>query len=212
MLGLLLFLVCMIVFWNFALIIEPLRRSNGKMRRVPIWLSFAITLSIIAATLSILRGRFFDAVIGALFPPVLLLELANLYRFQSFLLEPLVWSFCASLFFFIPLFLTRNILRHLSLFLSFCVFMVVFLAMAERNSRSAMIAGAKEIGASTFERHSFLWSLRNAPREFQFEVHALARVKGQSFIWSYREQKFVFINPTIWAETSPRAEIIRAQE
>ena len=62
--------------------------------------------------------------------------------------------------------------------------------IAEKHSQKKMCAVAKDLGITAFRRNTFFWSLRNTPRDFQFEAHALAEMDGITLGWSYKELSF----------------------
>ena len=65
--------------------------------------------------------------------------------------------------------------------------------VGDRVSKAAMCEAAIKRGFSEFRRNSFRWSLANTPREFQFEIHATAKVEGQRLGWSYRDMDWYVI-------------------
>jgi hypothetical protein len=48
-----------------------------------------------------------------------------------------------------------------------------------------MCHAASAQGIEGFKRNTFMWSLANAPREIQVELHAIAEQAGQRLAWSY---------------------------
>jgi hypothetical protein len=65
--------------------------------------------------------------------------------------------------------------------------LIAALWQGEGISQRAMCETAARHGVTSFPRNSLLWSLGNAPQEFQFEIHARIEANGQRFGWSYRE-------------------------
>jgi hypothetical protein len=74
-----------------------------------------------------------------------------------------------------------------SLGLSMLVLLVSGHVSAEIASRAAMCRQVEVRGLTGFKRNTFLWSLRNAPEEFQDEIHAMAWLGDSQFGWSYRD-------------------------
>ncbi|WP_298362136.1 hypothetical protein [uncultured Litoreibacter sp.] len=202
-------LACIAFVWNFYLIFKPLKQARWRLSHAPVRVSFLLTFAAIVLVWSTLKGNFIAGVINALFPPIVLISVRYEVLFLKFVSGPVAAAGCAALIVFALLVAARGVIRRLSLGIAASLFLVIFLTLVEKKSREIMIAQALEIGATTLERHSFLWSLRNTPREFQLDVHAITQVNGDRYIWSYREQKFVKIPPTIWAEMTNSAEVIR---
>ena len=50
-----------------------------------------------------------------------------------------------------------------------------------------MCEAAAAQGFASFQRNGLMWSLANAPQEFQFDLHARAEAGGQVLGWSYSE-------------------------
>lgn len=73
---------------------------------------------------------------------------------------------------------------------------------AEIVSRTAMCRQAEQHGMTDFKRNTFIWSLRNTPDEFQFEIHAIARLGDRRFGWSYREMDWYELQPDTWGKVN----------
>lgn len=70
--------------------------------------------------------------------------------------------------------------------ISTIVALLGMIVAAETVSRTAMCEAATLAQLGDFQRNTVYWSLVNAPREFQFQIHALALVDDTAFGWSYR--------------------------
>ena len=70
---------------------------------------------------------------------------------------------------------------------------LVILPLAEARSERRMTARAAERGAGCLARHTFPESLRFWGEEFQFDLHAIARIDGAWHGWSYGEDDFYLI-------------------
>lgn len=64
------------------------------------------------------------------------------------------------------------------------------IVIGENVSKQAMLETAASMGIEVLARNSLWWSLRNAPREFQWELHAIGKSQDQFFGWSYREMSW----------------------
>jgi uncharacterized membrane protein len=58
-------------------------------------------------------------------------------------------------------------------------------------------------------QHSFLRSIREVPREFQFYVHSAALKGCTPYIWSYRSMSLVQLDPDVAANVLPPEWIAR---
>lgn len=87
-------------------------------------------------------------------------------------------------------------LRRWSPGLAALAMLAVMVPLAEITSRRAMCRTAEARGIHEFHRRSFYWSLRNAPQEFQFELHASAKSMDGDLGWSYHDMDWYDIPPT----------------
>jgi hypothetical protein len=70
------------------------------------------------------------------------------------------------------------------------------IVIGENVSKQPMRETAASMGIEVLARNSLWWSLRNAPREFQWELHAGGRLEDQFFGWSYSEMNWYPIPET----------------
>lgn len=78
--------------------------------------------------------------------------------------------------------------------------MAAAIGAGELRSRAAMCQEALALGVTGIKRNSRLWSLANAPREFQFELHAELWRDGQRYGWSYGEMAWYLIPDNVWGQ------------
>lgn len=91
---------------------------------------------------------------------------------------------------FLILFLVLCLMPRLTLWtlsISLTITLLVCVSVAEDISKILMCRTALERGVSSIARRDFRWSLRHAPQEYQFEIHAFIRENGQRLGWSYRD-------------------------
>lgn len=83
--------------------------------------------------------------------------------------------------------------RAIALLLAVAVATSSALIVGETLSQSAMCETARANGLSDIRRNSLLWSLANTPRDFQIEVHAVARHQSDRYAWSYSEMDWYLV-------------------
>lgn len=148
--------------------------------------ALAIQLSIVAFAYGVLRGGPIIGLSAAVFPPSILSAFLGLGKYAAFLEQPLRFAGPVALG-VLALCLSVSRLRWWSVAPALLAGLGTMVAVGERVSREAMCREASARGVTTFQRHSLLWSLNNAPREWQFEIHAVASLDGKTLGWSYRE-------------------------
>ncbi len=190
---LLLILFTAVVAWLWLCLLA--RKSNPVLKILG-WV--AINLSLIAFIYENLRGHSIYAWLVALFPPFFLMDIRDSYRnysaggseFISSVFELEVGIFLLVL----TIFLMWEALRRYAPVLAFLVATVATVFFAEIKSRELMCDRAQVLGLDGFKRNSFFWSLGNAPREFQFQVHGYGEKGGMRFAWSYSELDWYPLN------------------
>lgn len=91
-------------------------------------------------------------------------------------------------------------LRRYSLFVILVTTSLGLGLMAERKSRQLMCERALAAGIDELQRNSIFWSLANAPRDLQFELHGLAMIDGQRHGWSYRDLSWYPLEERVFGE------------
>lgn len=153
----------------------------GRLRRFGV---IALQVSLAAAFWSLLRGDPAGALIVAAFPPIALLSVPHDY--SALLGQILGPALVAGGAIFLPLAL-RPQWRLFSLAPALIAAISAGAVAGEVVSRREMCRAAAAQRIQSFRRHNFFCSLRNAPQEFQFEIHAAGEADGRRYGWSYRE-------------------------
>lgn len=86
----------------------------------------------------------------------------------------------------------RSLLRYVLLPCAIIGTAATFL-LAEQRSAARMEERAAALGADCLARHRFWTSLTFWGEEFQWDLHALARIDGEWHGWSYRNDDFYLI-------------------
>lgn len=86
--------------------------------------------------------------------------------------------------------------------------LATFLVVGDVRSKSQMCATARALGVTQIKRNSLLWSISNAPREFQIELHAEIVRDDARLGWSYGEQDWYRVPDTIFARVAHDAVTI----
>lgn len=150
--------------------------------------ALAVQLSIVAFPYGVLRGGPIVGLSAAAFPPSILFAFLGLGKFSAFLEEPL-WVAGPVTLGFLALCPVLPCLRSFSVAPALLAGLATVVVVGERVSQRAMCREAAALGITGFERHSLLWSLANAPRDWQLGVHAVAMVDGSVLGWSYRDMR-----------------------
>lgn len=156
---------------------EGLRRLFGAL---------AIQISAVVFVFGLITGQGVSAVLFALAPPFALV-LFQTFQWFHLLVEQIALPAGVAGLLVLVAFLAVPRLRVWSVAPSFLAMLATAIVVGEGVSQRAMCAKAEALGITEFKRNSLLWSLFNAPREFQFEVHAKAEMAGRRLAWSYRE-------------------------
>lgn len=165
--------------------------------------AIAIQFSIVAFVLGLIKGQSFGALFGALSPPMELIFTDYYSKFELFLSHVLPIAFAVGIVVFACLFLIPKF-RLWSIAPSLLAVLIAAVFVGERVSKDAMCASAKEIGLDQFRRNTLLWSLANAPEEFQFEIHAAGEIGKRRMGWSYREMHWYEIPPDAWGDVDTK--------
>lgn len=153
--------------------------------------AIAIQLSVVAFAFGLLQGGLW-ALTGALFPPILGIVFDYYAKFGKFL--ALVYP-AAALSGGVVLMVCLAVpqWRLWCLAPTLLAAMAAALLMGERISQKAMCETAVAMGIKEFRRNSLRWSLANTPEEFQFDIHANAKLGDRWLGWSYREMNWYVI-------------------
>lgn len=91
------------------------------------------------------------------------------------------------------------------------IWMVLTVAMIEIYADVVRSAKLAAFGADVAFQHSFLSSLLEAPRDFQFFLHAAAMKNCEPYAWSYRTMSFYQLPPNVAVNVLPEEWIERCQ-
>jgi hypothetical protein len=146
----------------------------------------------------VLRGSISGGLMMAAMPPfALLMEFPRFAEFRPFLTE-VAWGVAPFAEGALVVCLLVRPLRMWSLGIPLLAALIAAVFVGERVSKEAMCQAAIKRGFSEFRRNSFRWSLANTPQEFQFDIHASAKVDGQRQGWSYRDMDWYVIPNDAW--------------
>jgi hypothetical protein len=162
----------------------------------------ALQVSGVCFFFGVIQGGLIDAAITAAFPPVFWWSLRWYGHFQPFLSE-LAWRVAPYGAVALLGALALKQFRGWSVGIAFGAALIAAVFLGDQVSREHMCEAAAKRGFGAFHRNSFAWSLRTAPQEFQFELHAYAETGGQRLGWSYRELDWYELPAGAWGEVSP---------
>ena len=153
----------------------------------------ALQTSAIFFAYGLLRGSLVGGLFAAAVPPLTMWNMASEFSsFRQFLTE-VAWGVAPFAVGTLAVCLVVRPLRIWSLGIPVLVALIASVFVGERISKEAMCQAAVKRGFSEFRRNSFGWSLANTPQEFQFNIHATAKVDGQWLGWSYRDMDWYAI-------------------
>jgi len=156
----------------------------------------AVQVSLLVLIYALLRGQPVNGVFMAMFAPLAVVQLVQLVPFGDFA-GRLLWA--ALPFAGVALLVGLSVAR-LRMWTPVVVGSVVLVAAViagEGISKAAMCEAAARRGFDSFARHGVLWSLTNAPQEFQFGLHARAEVGGQVLGWSYADMDWYIVPESV---------------
>lgn len=158
-----------------------------------------------AAVFALFEG-FYWALIGLLFPPlVLVIVLAYLSAVFQFLALFIWFPLIFGVLVFMVAFAFRKT-RPLAWSLAFALFLAVSIPAGEATSREQMCRSAQELGVTEFKRSTLFWSIRNHDL-FSGPAHASFTKDDQFYNWSYHLMAFVNVTGGRGAES--RGELTR---
>lgn len=197
-----LFFIISCLFWIWLLIGV---RKTGFRKFVG---QVAIQLSVLCFLyFGILRGDPSGAISAALSPPFALASFRRFDIFWELIEQILPYTSVVFLLTFLGCILLKK-LRVWSVGLALGISLISTVFIAENISKETMCQTALALGVTQIQRNTFFWSLRNAPREFQFEVHAIAKKDEIQMGWSYRNMNWYEIPRKANADVNG-GEIIR---
>ncbi len=154
----------------------------------------ALQLSGLCLIYGVLRGQPLNGVFMAVFPPLAVPQLMAFVPYRLFLSQ-LIWPVLGSTVLVFLLALAVRRLRDWAAGLGLLAGLVAGVVAGDQVSQTAMCETAAARGFSTFQRNGLFTSLAGAPREFQFDLHAMAEHDGAALGWSYRDMDW-YVIPT----------------
>jgi hypothetical protein len=163
----------------------------------------AVQLSVVTLVIGLLIAHPIAALVMALMPPLMVFTIHEFLWFDLFLSQIMPVAVTAGLVVFALCLAVRRV-RRWSLVPALLAFLTAGMVAGERVSQREMCRGAAAAGISEFRRNTLFWSLRNAPADFQFDIHALAERGGRRLGWSYKTMGWYDIPPTASVEVDAR--------
>lgn len=163
----------------------------------------ALQVSVVALVFGLLVAHPVAALVLAMFPPLMIFNIHDYLWFDLFLSQIMPMAATVGLVVLV-LCLAVPRVRRWTLVPALLAFLAAGMVVGERVSQREMCRAAAAAGISEFRRNTLLWSLRNAPREFQVAVHALADSGGQRRGWSYHRMGWYDIPATATVEVDAR--------
>lgn len=142
----------------------------------------AVQVSLLVLIYGVLRGQPVNGIFMAVFSPLAVVQVVNLLP-QAEFAGRVLWAAAPYGVAALVACLIIGRLRIWAPGVAGVVLLVAAVIAGEGISREAMCSTAR--GFDSFARNGLMWSLANAPRDWQFDVHALAEVDGQVLGWSY---------------------------
>lgn len=144
----------------------------------------AVQVSGLCLAYGLLRGQPTTALFTAMFPPLAVIPVVQLVPFGAFAAQVLVAAapYAGAV---LVVFLAVRQLRVWAIGAAGVALLVAGVILGDGISRVAMCEAAAAQGFASFQRNGLMWSLANAPQEFQFDLHAKAEKDGQVLGWSY---------------------------
>lgn len=172
---------------------EFLRDPPGRFVATHLFL----TLLCLGLGIFVLRPEF--GLIYFAFPPAGIVFLRLFEGVDAFVLSVLTYALPLAFIAALVAFAVRR-LRYLSGAVAVVTLVVASVGIGEVFSRQAMCDAAQEFGRVVFKRTDLLTSIREAPADFQFVLHARLDVGDTAYGWSYGEMAWYEI-PSVRAET-----------
>jgi hypothetical protein len=144
----------------------------------------AVQVSGLGLIYGFMRGQPMDGLFLAMFPPLGVIPLVQLVEFRAFASQVL-WAAVPYAGAVLVVFLAVRQLRVWAIGAAGVALLVAGVILGDGISRAAMCEAAAARGLASFQRNGLMWSLANAPQEFQFDLHARVEAGGQVLGWSY---------------------------
>lgn len=171
-------------------------RKSGLRRVVG---AIAIQFSVVAFASAFLTGNPLSAVVAAAFPPFMIFTLDHLLQFERFIGQIFPQALAVGLL-VLGACLWSPRLRLWCVAPGLLAFLAAGFVAGERVSQREMCRTASVAGIAEFRRNTLVWSLRNTPDEFQFEIHANAQLGTKRLGWSYHEMGWYEIPEDAWGD------------
>ncbi|MDN5788886.1 hypothetical protein [Pseudorhodobacter sp.] len=149
------------------------------------WGKLAVQASIVALIWGLLRGYTTGLPLLVTAPPLLLFSAQDVAGFQRLLVALAPYALPAAAVTTIAALCLPG-LRIWAPGLALCATLLATLISADAIAARGMCQTAANRGSGPILRHSFAFSLRHAPEEYQFNLHALTTIDGEPWGWSYR--------------------------
>ena len=146
----------------------------------------AVQVSGLLLAYGLLRGQPTNGLFMAMFPPLGVISVVQLLPFEQFAGQVLraAAPYAGAV---LVIFLAVGRLRVWAIGAAGVVLLGAGVILGDGISRAAMCDAAAARGVASFQRNGLMWSLANAPQDFQFGLHAMALSGGQVLGWSYAE-------------------------
>jgi cbb3-type cytochrome oxidase subunit 3 len=179
--------------------------SSGARKTIGL---FAIHLSLVGFVYFAFRVEPLEALLNVLLLPASFWFAVNEWiEFRQFLLMLVPFAAMVFLVLLSILFILLPA-KHLVASAAIVISLAVTISMAEDTSKILMCQAAADRELSEISRRSFYWSLRNAPQEYQFGLHAYVTHDGQRLGWSYRELNWYEISDEVHFEVDGYATLL----
>lgn len=160
-------------------------RKQGWLRIVG---AIALQLSFVAFVFGLMVGE--GAYLNALFPPLFFPQFLQVWFGDNAFVSALrpAAAIAGGVTLAVCLIISR--IRIWCVAPSLLVALFTGIVIGESMTKQAMRETAASRGIEVLARKSLWWSLRNAPREYQWELHAEGKLQDQLLGWSYREMNW----------------------
>ena len=191
----LLYLLLAIASWVF--VFRWYSKTGWRGRAVSVWLQLMSVFIIYYA----LRGQGDNVLssLAGLFPLHFVFEIRRIVQFEELFFEILPYVIALVFASFLLLYIFKK-LRVFAVVIVTLSSLVGAVFGGDYVSKNAMCVSVKRQGLDSFGRHSFLFSLANAPRDFQNNLHAGLKVDNKRFGWSYKEMDWYLIPANVWGD------------
>lgn len=169
------------------------------------WASAMAQISVLAMLIGFLRLGVLGIAAG-LFPPALLVAIPPVPDVAGMEITGAIAVYALpATAITLALTVSFGALRPFSIVVTGTMALVTTLWAGEAVSSRAVCTSAAAQNLTNVTRNSFLWSISNAGRDYQFNLHAMATRDGDQFAWSYSEMEWYLLPTTIWANVQSGA-------